>query len=91
MSKILDEYEEGAIKGFYKKRFVLKLVALGVLVIFFGIYIGDMLFGKSSLDVLLGLQADKEHLQNSVLELKTQNAHLQKEYFELKQLDPDSQ
>lgn len=90
MSEILDEYEEGAIKSFYKKRYIIKLIALGVLVIFFGMYIGDMLFGKSSLDVLLGLQADKEHLQNRVGELKRENAYLQKEYFELKQLDPDS-
>lgn len=91
MSEILEEYEEGAIKSFHKKRFIAKLAIFGLLVIFFGMYIGDMLFGKSSLDVLLGLQADKENLQQRVLELKSENAYLQKEYFELKQLDPDSQ
>jgi len=46
--------------------------------------------GKSSLDVLLNLQTDKETLSNKVMELKNKNAVLQKEYFELKDLDPDS-
>ena len=49
-----------------------------------------MLFGKSSLDVLLDLQSDRSALEQSVERLKNENAILQKEYFELKGLDPDS-
>lgn len=91
MSEILDEYEEGAIKKFYKNRLIIRLFGVGVLVILFGVYVGDMLFGKSSLDVLLNLQEDKKQLQMRVLHLKKENSILQKEYFELRQLDPDSE
>ncbi len=90
MSEILEEYEEGAIKSVYKNRLFLKMTALGIVVILFAIYVGNVLFGKSSLDVLLNLQAQKEHLQKEVIELKEENAALQKQYFELKQLDPES-
>lgn len=89
MSEILNEYESGSIKKAYKNKTYLKLVGLGVLVILFGIYVGDMLFGKSSLDVLLNLQDDKSNLEQSVKKLKKDNAVLQKKYFELKQLDPE--
>ncbi len=90
MSEILGEYEEGAIKSAYKNRLILKMVALGIVVILFAIYVGNVLFGKSSLDVLLNLQAQKENIQKEVIELKEENAKLQKQYFELKQLDPES-
>ena len=90
MSEILEEYEEEKVKRFYTSRLILKLFGVGVLVVLFGIYVGDLLFGRSSLDVLLGLQSDKELLERKVYELKHENAKLQKEYFELKQLDPDS-
>ncbi len=89
MSKILDEYGAGDIRKSNKDKFVLKMFALVVLVVIFGVYIGDMLFGKSSLDVLLNLQMQKDELQRDVIKLKSQNAQLQKEYFELKQLDPE--
>lgn len=91
MSEVLAEYEDGKIRRGNKNRFTIKLIFLAILIVFFGVYIGDMLFGKSSLDVLLGLQRDKEVLQKRVLNLKEENAYLQKEYFELRQLDPDSQ
>lgn len=90
MSEILEEYEAKAIKKFYKNRLALKLAGLGILVILFGIYVGNTLFGQSSLDVLLNLQTQKEYLQQNVLDLKEENSKLQKQYFELRQLDPDS-
>ncbi len=89
MSEILDEYEEKKVINKHKSILIFKLFFLAILVILFGIYIGDMLFGKSSLDVLLNLQADKNQLEKRVHVLKEQNARLQKEYFELQQLDPD--
>ena len=67
----------------------LKVLTLVAVVIGFGLYIGDVLFGKSSLDVLLNLQADKDTLITKIKSLKEENAVLQKEYFELRQLDPD--
>jgi cell division protein FtsB len=91
MSEILEEFEEEIEKRESKSAsFYLKIFSLLVIVVGFGIYVGDMLFGKSSLDVLLNLQSDKQILQQSVENLKKENAILQKEYFELKDLDPDS-
>lgn len=91
MSEILEEFEEEIEKREPKSiSFYLKIFSLLVVVVGFGIYVGDMLFGKSSLDVLLNLQSDKQILQQSVENLKKENAILQKEYFELKDLDPDS-
>ncbi|HJE66223.1 hypothetical protein [Campylobacter avium] len=47
-----------------------------------------MLFGQSSLDTLLSLQATKEELNKRIVWLKKQNAEAQKDYFELKGLYP---
>ena len=92
MNEILEEFEEKIDKRDAKGvSFYLKILSLLVVVIGFGIYIGDMLFGKSSLDVLLGLQTDKQALEKSIEILKQKNAILQKEYFELKDLDPESE
>lgn len=91
MSEILEEFEDiGEKRDSKGAAFYLKIFSLVVLVIGFGIYVGDMLFGKSSLDVLLNLQSEKQILEQSVDSLKQENAILQKEYFELKDLDPDS-
>ncbi len=87
MSEVLDEFEEGS-KSSFDKLFYGKLLLLVLLVIAFGIYVGDVLFGKSSLEVLLDLQDKKSELIKNVQEIKEQNAILQKEYFELKQLEP---
>ena len=54
----------------------------------FGIYTGNMLFGKRSLDVMLSLQEQREQIASDVEELKKRNARLQKKYFELKELEP---
>ena len=87
MSEVLDEFEdERGSSGFF---FYLKILGLALIVLLFGLYIGDVLFGKSSLDVLLNLQEDKDTLTLKIQSLKEENAVLQKEYFELRQLDPD--
>ncbi len=89
MSDVLDEFEEEGEEGRSSALFYLKIIGLVIVVIGFGLYIGDVLFGKSSLDVLLNLQADKDTLTGKIKNLKDENAVLQKEYFELRQLDPD--
>ena len=92
MSEILEEFEEEIDKRDSKGvSFYLKIFSLLVVVVGFGVYVGDMLFGKSSLDVLLNLQSDKQILEKSVETFKQENAILQKEYFELKDLDPESE
>ncbi len=89
MSDVLDEFEDEKEEEGGTAIFSLKILGLVVVVVGFGLYIGDVLFGKSSLDVLLNLQADKDTLSVKIQSLKEENAVLQKEYFELRQLDPD--
>jgi cell division protein FtsB len=91
MSELLEEFEDETTKETKKEpSFYFKILTLVVIIIGFGIYVGDMLFGKSSLDVLLNLQEAKEQYKLGVEKLKEENAILQKEYFELKDLDPDN-
>lgn len=60
-----------------------------VCIIALGIYVGDILFGERSLEVLNKLQEEKRFLSEDIIKLKDKNAQLQKEYLEKKALDPD--
>jgi cell division protein FtsL len=51
-----------------------------------GVYLGILLYGTSSLEVLFGLQDYESYLQDEVVRLKNENAELQREYFELKEI-----
>jgi len=64
-----------------KKFFILVIVVLG-----FGIYIGILLYGTNSLEVLFGLEDYEEYLNTEIVRLKDENAELQREYFELKEI-----
>jgi len=57
-------------------------------VIMAGFYIGNLLFGDASLEVLLRLQSYEENLQYNIEHLKQENARMQKSFFELKELEP---
>lgn len=59
-------------------------------VILIGIYIGVILYGKNSINVLIGLQTYESYLKEEINHLKQENAKLQKEYFELKEISGDS-
>ncbi|MBD3796612.1 MAG: hypothetical protein IE887_02530 [Campylobacterales bacterium] len=63
-----------------------KFFFLVFIVISFGIYLGIILYGNDSVEVLLNLQDYEAFLQNEVIRLKTENAELQREYFELKEI-----
>lgn len=63
-----------------------KFFLLLALVIVLGIYLGVLLYGTNSLEVLFGLQDYENYLQNEVVRLKKENAELQREYFELKEI-----
>ena len=67
-----------------------KLLLSVIMIVGLGIYIGTLLFGDNSLEVLLGLEEYETYLKEDIERLKTENAALQKEYFELKELDADS-
>lgn len=56
------------------------------IVLALGIYLGVLLYGTNSLEVLLGLQDYEDYLQNEIVHLKSENAELQREYFELKEI-----
>ncbi len=68
--------------GLSLSRFFLFLV----IIVLLGVYIGVLLYGDNSLEVLYGLQDYEDYLQDQVVELKAQNAQLQREYFELKEI-----
>ncbi len=51
-------------------------------------YIGNLLFGNASLEVLMQLESYETNLKSEIARLKKENAALQKEYFELKELEP---
>ena len=84
--QVLEEFKTPKKKGFY---LILKISFLVMVVIGFGLYVGDLLYGKNSLEVLLSLQDKKELFQSKIQKYKKENAKLQKEYFELLQLEPE--
>jgi len=63
-----------------------KFFALFSIVVAFGIYVGILLYGSNSLEILFGLQDYETYLQSETLRLKNENAELQREYFELKEI-----
>jgi len=91
LSELLDEIE--AEQSLPKRYFGLswkRLSLFALIVVLSGIYIGVILFGQNSLEVLLNLEEYENFLQSEVSTLKVENASLQKELFELNELDPDS-
>lgn len=65
---------------------VKKFLFLVVGVTIFGVYLGMILYGTNSLEVLFGLQEYESNLQSETKRLKQENAQLQREYFELKEI-----
>jgi hypothetical protein len=65
---------------------VAKFFLMFFMVIGFGVYLGMLLYGTNSLEVLFGLQDYETYLQSEVDRLKNENAELQREYFELKEI-----
>lgn len=63
------------------------LIVFGLLLVT-GLYLGYLLFGSNSVEVLLRLQSQKKHLLHEAQVIEAQNAHLQKQIFELKELKP---
>ena len=53
-------------------------------------YVGDVLFGPSSMKTLRLLKQEKKELITNIDNLKEQNAKLYKDYFELKSLYPST-
>jgi hypothetical protein len=61
-----------------------------IITIFFANYIASLLFtGKNSLETLNNLRIKQKQLGNEIIKLQRYNASLQKDYFELKNLEPE--
>ncbi len=84
--QVLEEFKTPKRKRLY---LVLKISVLVAVVIGLGIYVGNLLYGKNSLEVLLNLQDKKALFKSEIQKYKKENARLQKEYFELLQLEPE--
>ena len=63
-----------------------KFLSLVLIVLALGIYLGIILYGTNSVEVLFGLEDYETYLQDEVYRLKNENAELQREYFELKEI-----
>ncbi len=80
----IDNYQ-----GFTQRYLGLSLSRFFILlfiILILGIYIGTLLYGTNSLEVLLGIADYENYLQDEIIRLKDENAALQKEYFELKEI-----
>lgn len=71
-----------------KKFFVIVFLST-ILTIFLSYHVANILFGVNSLEVYTSLKDKREYLQNEIKRLQKENAYLQKEYFELKNLEPE--
>jgi hypothetical protein len=65
---------------------VVKFVSLVGAVLALGIYLGVLLYGTNSLEVLFNLNEYEGYLHSEIYRLKNENAELQREYFELKEI-----
>lgn len=71
-----------------KKFSIIAIVSIAI-TIFLGYHVSNVLFGDNSLEVYSSLKNKKEYLQSEITRLQKENAYLQKEYFELKNLEPE--
>lgn len=66
-----------------------KFLFLILIVLVFGIYIGLILYGTNSIEILFGLEEYKIYLEDEVYRFKHENAELQRQFFELKEISAD--
>lgn len=60
--------------------------------IIFASYIAGLLFsGKNTFETYENLKTKKVQLEQEIKRLQNENANLQKEYFELKNLEPENE
>ncbi|MBL3519126.1 septum formation initiator [Arcobacter lanthieri] len=69
--------------------FVLIVIFSLLVTIYFAYHWVNLLFGDNSIEVYNSLKHRKEYLENEISRLQKTNAYLQKEYFELKNLEPE--
>ena len=72
----------------YRKFIAIVVISIAI-TIFLSYHVANVLFGKSSLEVYNSLKNKKVYLEKEIIRLQEDNAYLQKEYFELKNLEPE--
>ena len=68
---------------------LINLVILVFLIIFSIIYVGNVLFGPTSLETLSILKRQEIFLKQEISSLKGENAVYLKKYFDLKAVEPE--
>ncbi len=68
---------------------IFKYFMILVLIVVLAVYIGLLLFGTNSVEVLYNLNVQEKSLKRKIEFLKKENAKLQKNYFELKELESE--
>lgn len=75
------------MRGYNK--FIILVLSSIALTVYLSYHATNVLFGDNSLQVYNSLKYKKEYLEKEILRLQKENAYLQKEYFELKNLEPE--
>ena len=65
---------------------ITRFLVASLIVVVVGIYLGVLLFGTNSLEVLMNVDDYSNTLQTKIVQLKKENAKEQKVYFELKEI-----
>jgi uncharacterized protein YoxC len=65
------------------------LLILAIFIIIIGLYIGNVLFGTTSLTTLNTLDKREKYLKKEISLLKKENALYMKKYLDLKAVEPE--
>lgn len=76
-------------KNLFKKFILIAIISVAI-TLFLGYHVSNILFwGDDSLEVYNSFKNKKEYLESEISRLQKHNAYLQKEYYELKNLEPE--
>ena len=62
-------------------------IATAIVVVLFGVYISNLIYGNNSLRIVTNLKEERKYLQEEILVLKKENALLHKRYLEWEDVD----
>lgn len=71
------------------RKFIVIAISSIAFTMFLSYHVSIILFGENSVEVYNDLKDKKAFLQSEITRLQKENANLQKEYFELKNLEPE--
>lgn len=71
------------------KKFTLIAIFSIAITLFLSYHVANLMFGVNSYEVYSSLKQEHIRLKSEIKRLQERNAYLQKEYFELKNLEPE--